>query len=171
MKMPSTKLCQKSPVWKSKFYGAFVLNLRVDLHAIDATPARWRGDAGSSPLDRAKTAASSPRNDLVNPTHWLISTQEVAEEDVEAERVVRRRLLRLGARRAAGPSRSPRPVWKSTSATGAPDNSSLSHFSAMTRPCWLERAAIDHNATPSSWRRVDGVEVMIQPWRRRAATI
>ena len=33
-------------------------------HAIDATPARWRGDAGSSPLDRASTAASSPRNDL-----------------------------------------------------------------------------------------------------------
>ena len=34
------------PVWKSKFYGAFVLN-RVVLHAIDAsparTPARWRG--------------------------------------------------------------------------------------------------------------------------------
>jgi len=28
------------PVWKSKFYGAFVLNLRVVLHAIDATPAR-----------------------------------------------------------------------------------------------------------------------------------
>ena len=27
-------------VWKSKFYGAFVLNRRVDLHAIDATPAR-----------------------------------------------------------------------------------------------------------------------------------
>jgi hypothetical protein len=30
------------PVWKSKFYGAFVLNRRVVLHAIDATPARWR---------------------------------------------------------------------------------------------------------------------------------
>ena len=27
------------------------------------------------------------------------------------------------------------PVWKSTSASGAPDNSSLSHFSATTRPC------------------------------------
>ena len=27
------------PVWKSKFYGAFVLNRRVDLHAIDAPPA------------------------------------------------------------------------------------------------------------------------------------
>ena len=52
-------------VWKSKCYGAFVLNRRVDLHAVDATPARWRGDAGSSPLDRARTAVSSPRNDLV----------------------------------------------------------------------------------------------------------
>ena len=30
-------------VWKSTFYGAFVLNRRVDLHAIDAPPARWRG--------------------------------------------------------------------------------------------------------------------------------
>jgi len=27
-------------VWKSTFYGAFVLNHRVVLHAIDATPAR-----------------------------------------------------------------------------------------------------------------------------------
>jgi len=70
------------PVWKSKFYGAFVLDRRVVLHAIDATPARWRGDAGSSPLDRSSTAASSRRNDLVkncrvHPTHWLISTQRV----------------------------------------------------------------------------------------------
>ena len=66
-----------APVWKSKFYGAFVLNHRVVLNAIDATPARWRGDAGSSALDRARSAASSPRNDLVkncraHPTHWLI---------------------------------------------------------------------------------------------------
>ena len=63
-----------------KIYGAFVLNRRVVLHAIDATPARRRGGVNSSPLDRAKTAASSPRNDLVkncrvHPTHWLISTQ------------------------------------------------------------------------------------------------
>ena len=54
-----------------------VLNRRVVLHAIDATPARWRGDAGSSPLDGASAATSSPRNDLVknyrvHPTHWLI---------------------------------------------------------------------------------------------------
>ena len=33
------------------------------------------------------------------------------------------------------------PVWKSTSASGAPDDSSLSHFSAMTRPTWLGRVA------------------------------
>jgi CubicO group peptidase (beta-lactamase class C family) len=58
-------LLECAPVWKSKFYGAFVLNHRFVLHAIDATPARWRGGAGSSPLDRARTAASSPRNDLV----------------------------------------------------------------------------------------------------------
>ena len=44
-------------VWKSKFYGTFVLNHRVDLHAIDAALARWRGDAGSSPLNGASAAA------------------------------------------------------------------------------------------------------------------
>ena len=48
-----------------RIYGAFALHRRVDLHAIDATPARCRGDAGSSPLDGAS----------VCPTHWLISTQ------------------------------------------------------------------------------------------------
>jgi hypothetical protein len=49
---------------KSKVHGAFVLNRRVALHAIDATPARWRGDGGSSLLDGASTAASSPSNDF-----------------------------------------------------------------------------------------------------------
>ena len=71
----SKSLLQTGPVWKSKFYGAFVLNHRVVLRAIDATPARWRDDAGSLLLDGASTAASSPRNDLVHPKHWLISTQ------------------------------------------------------------------------------------------------
>ena len=53
------------PVWKSKFYRAFVLNRRVVLHDIDAMPTRWRGDAGSAPLNGASTAVSSPRNELV----------------------------------------------------------------------------------------------------------
>ena len=70
---------RRRPVWKSKFYGAFALKRRVVLHAIDATPARRRGGAGSSPLDGARAAVSSPRDDLVkncrvHPTHWLIST-------------------------------------------------------------------------------------------------
>ena len=37
-------------MWQSKFYGAFVLNHRV-LHAIDATPARWRGVARDARVD------------------------------------------------------------------------------------------------------------------------
>ena len=41
---------------------------------------------------------------------------------------------------------------------GAPDNSSLSHFSAMTRPCWLRGAVRNRLATPSSRHRVDGAE-------------
>ena len=47
-------------MWKSKFYGAFVLNHRVVLHAIDAAPARWRGDAGSSPLVIAEKRLGAP---------------------------------------------------------------------------------------------------------------
>ena len=61
-------------MWKSRFHVAFTLNRRVDQHAIDATPARWRGDAGSSPLDRARTE---------HLTHWLISTQVAIIEDAE----------------------------------------------------------------------------------------
>jgi hypothetical protein len=38
MRAPLVYLCG------NQIYGAFVLNRRVDLHAIDATPARWRGD-------------------------------------------------------------------------------------------------------------------------------
>jgi hypothetical protein len=40
-----------------KIREAFVLTRRVDIHAIDATPTRWRSDAGSSPLDGANAAA------------------------------------------------------------------------------------------------------------------
>ena len=49
------------------------------LHAIDATPARWRGDAGSSPLDRSSTAASSLSEELsVHPTHCRLRKMLVA---------------------------------------------------------------------------------------------
>ena len=46
-------------------YDAFVLNHIVVLHAIDATPARWRDDADSSPLDGTSAATPSLRNDLL----------------------------------------------------------------------------------------------------------
>ena len=36
-------------------------------------------------------------------------------------------------------------MWKSTSASGAPNNSSLSHFSAMMRPCWPRRAVTNRH--------------------------
>ena len=66
-----------------------LLNRRVDLHAIDATPARWRGGVGLSPLDGASTAALSSRNDFVenyrvHPTHCLISTQAASVDGVKA---------------------------------------------------------------------------------------
>ena len=54
------------PVWKSKFYGAFVLHRRVDLRAIDAMPARWRGGADSSPLDGASTARPRHRREMTS---------------------------------------------------------------------------------------------------------
>ena len=53
------------PVWKSKFYGVF-------LHAIDAALARWRGDAGSSPLDGA-TAPDTLVDFTQAPTGYRVS--------------------------------------------------------------------------------------------------
>ena len=50
-------------------FDAIVLNRRVDLHAIDATPARWRGDVGPDTLvdfhtddDGSPSAAGSSNN-------------------------------------------------------------------------------------------------------------
>ena len=39
-------------VWKSKFYGAFVLNHRVVLHAIDAMPVPHRSTEPGRPRHR-----------------------------------------------------------------------------------------------------------------------
>ena len=59
-------------VWRSKFYGAFVLNRRVDLHAIDAPPARWRGDAGSSSLDGLiSTQVAVPLGPVASRQMWF----------------------------------------------------------------------------------------------------
>ena len=57
-----------------------------------------------------------------------------------------------------------RNLWKSTSVSGAPDNSTLSHFSATTRPTWLGRAARNRHRHAIEQACVDGVEddAMIQ---------
>ena len=67
-----------------EFSGAFVPNRYVDLHAIDATPARWRGDVGSSPPDGASAATSSPRNapDTLVDFHTDNSSREPVPRDV-----------------------------------------------------------------------------------------
>ena len=62
-KAPGPRLCG------NQIYGAFVLNRRVDLHAIDATPARWRADVGSSPLDGTSAPTSSPCTDTLVDFH------------------------------------------------------------------------------------------------------
>jgi len=54
-------------------FGAKVVGC-VKIKILRHVLARWRGDAGSSPLDGTRTAASSPRCDLVksyrvHPTH------------------------------------------------------------------------------------------------------
>ena len=97
-----------------------LLRLNHGLHAINATPARPRGGVNSSPLDRARTAASSPRNDFVkncrvHPTHWLISTQVEADVARDAALFVERVISAFfgGALHIADV-----PVWKSTSVSG-----------------------------------------------------
>ena len=51
MHLMQTVSAAYSPVWKSKFYGAFVLNHRVVLHAIDATLL----DGVAMPVPRSST--------------------------------------------------------------------------------------------------------------------
>ena len=68
-----------------------------------------------------------------------------------SETFVNCQILPSSPRRWWGPAAQPRPksssiaagnstCVESTSVSGAPDNSSLSHVSATTRPCWLRRA-------------------------------
>ena len=60
------RMCE--PVHESNCRGASPQPLDHGLHAIDATPARRRGGAGSSPLDRASTTAFSSRKDCTRLT-------------------------------------------------------------------------------------------------------
>ena len=101
--------------------------LNHNIHAIDATPARRRVDAGLTPLDSVDTTASSPRNDLVknhrvHPTHWLISTQARTRAcdglATTARPTGRRGASTTATSRARRPSRSRRPVSRPTANDG-----------------------------------------------------
>jgi len=60
--------------------------------------------------------------------------------DVNSRKLTPEKLLELDADQLATKDKQ-EAVWKSTSASDAPDNSPLSQFSAMTRPSWFGRAA------------------------------
>ena len=120
-------------------------------------------------------ASSPPKGALDGPVDvtaiedW--TPPVIDEEPLDHEELERRRKLALiyAAEAEEGAWRPPYitsntapnqscPVWKSTSASGAPDNSSLSHFSAMARPSWLGQAARNehHHAIEQASRRWRG---------------
>ena len=142
--------CMQLPVWKSMF----------DLHAIGATSARWRVAlrvprrsvvaekrvcehryaldchmnyhmksilANSDPIVTFIHQMIPHHQNAVNMAKALLKTNTLDTSD-EVDREMENMMWAIIC------------VWKSTGASGAPDNSSLSHFSAMTRPCWLRRA-------------------------------
>jgi hypothetical protein len=117
-----------NPVWKSKFYGAFVLNRRVVLHAIDATPARWRGGACSSPLDGASTAAPDALVDF----HTGATSQPIYAATARARpsRILRRTAAARGFICATRSSRGP--VFLTPSST--PYHSSARASARTRRP-------------------------------------
>ena len=54
-------------------------------------------------------------------------------------------------------------MCKSTSASGAPDNSSLSHFSATTRPSWLRSSGEEPSLrADKELRRENAVVVLLR---------
>ena len=55
------------------------------------------------------------------------------------------------------------PEWKSTGASGAPDNSSLSHFSATTLPSWLRSSGEEPSLrADKELRRENAVVVLLR---------
>jgi len=60
----SQQISTREAVWKSNCRGTSPPLLNHDLHAIDATSARWRGGVGLTSRDSVIKVALSPRNDL-----------------------------------------------------------------------------------------------------------
>ena len=73
------------PVWKPEFYGVVALNLRVDLHAIDATSARRRGDGFHT-----QVAVSDMRQKLAELDGAAVPESDVARAVGELSAAVKR---------------------------------------------------------------------------------
>ena len=95
---------------------------------------------------RVVAAANDVRVDVAPILHAAVDYDKRVEDQAPA----------LDIRKADGDGGAP--VWKSTSVSGAPDNSSRSHFSAMTRPSWLRRAV--------TTRHRHAIEQASRRWRR-----
>ena len=116
------------------------LSARIDSLAADVEQLKSaRVDGLEAELERLRTAPPAPMTTaeaLRTPPEPRTSARTAP--GLNAALSAR---AALGAVRGQAPATTSPAVWKSSSATGAPDNSSLSHFSAMTRPSWLSRAA------------------------------
>ena len=88
----------------------------------------WQGS--HTPLP--KTAGEACDSRCAAPTNGTLAAT-LTDAAAAAQRTCTERLYRCGDATLIS-------AGKSTSDSGAPDYSSLSHFSAMTRPSWLRRA-------------------------------
>ena len=133
----------------------------------------WAGDDSGSSSAESDSGSESEQEKKVQTNRWAAVSDSDSSD--EGERVVRSAKDKAwdgmkavvskisNARKINDWHEMQTPVWKSTSASGAPDNSSLSHFSAMTRPCRLRRAvtnqhrhAIEQASRRWRWGRRDG---------------
>ena len=124
----------------------------------------WAGDdSGSSSDSDSGSGSESEQEKKVQTNRWAAVSDSDSSD--EGERVVRSAKDKAwdgmkavvskisNARKINDWHEMQTPVWKSTSVSGAPDNSSLSHFSAMT---WLNRVVRDPHRHAieqvSAWR-------------------
>ena len=118
------------------------LSARIDSLAADVEQLKSaRVDGLEAELERLRTSPPAPASTMT--TAEALRTPPEPRTSARTAPGLNAALsarAALGAVRGQAPATTSPAVWKSTSASGAPDNSSLSHLSAMTLPCWLRRA-------------------------------
>ena len=132
----------------SRVDGVFTRQRRHDaVFMITREARRRRSHAGTLSRDEILTAVREDKRVL----GFLRECKEAVLRDLLVPEKLEASLEEMDADKSGA-------VWKSTSASGAPDNSSLSQFSAMTRPSWLGRAVRNehHHAIEQASRRWRG---------------